>query len=52
MSNQLECDIIHTEIQDIIQPLINPPPAIPTENYTFQDGTNYDFQDGTNYDFN
>lgn len=52
MSSQLEVDIIQIKLQDIIQPLINPPPAAPVGNFDFQDGTNFDLQDGTNLDFN
>lgn len=52
MTDQVVDDLIVAKVRNIIQPLIEPPPAPPIENYQFQDGVNYEFQDGTNYDFN
>ncbi len=52
MSNQLECEVIHPLIRNLIQPLMNPPPTPDDMNFEFQDGVNFDFQDDENFDFN
>ena len=52
MTSPITEDIIKVMVQNIVQPLINPPPPSPVGNYDFQDDINYDFQDGVNYDFN
>lgn len=49
---QIVNDIIKTEVQSIVQPIIAAPPPTPPDNYDFQDGVNYTFQDSVNYEFN
>ena len=52
MSDALADELIEVVVMAIIEPIIEAPPPLPEETFTFQDGTNFDFQDGTDFEFN